>query len=117
MRILPTSRILVFERKVESIINPKLDAVFALWPLLTALAGVLISLLASGHAVLYKRDSRAAVAWVGLIWLVPFLGSLLYMLLGINRIRRKVAGRRGHESVHFSPFDRYSCSKIGRAHV
>ena len=110
MRILPTSRILVFERKVESIINPKLDAVFALWPLLTALAGVLISLLASGHAVLYKRDSRAAVAWVGLIWLVPFLGSLLYMLLGINRIRRKVAGRRGHESVHFSPFDRYSCS-------
>jgi cardiolipin synthase A/B len=77
---------------------------------LTAVAGVLISILASSHAVLYKRDSRAAVAWVGLIWLVPFLGGLLYLLLGINRIRRKVAGRRGHESVHFNPLDDFSCS-------
>jgi cardiolipin synthase A/B len=90
--------------------NPGPDAVSSLWPFLVALAGALVSILASGHAVLYKRDSRAAVAWVGLIWLVPFLGSLLYLLLGINRIRRKVAGLRGHESAHFNPLENFSCS-------
>ena len=90
--------------------NPSPEEFFALWPLLVAVAGALVSIFASGHAVLYKRDSRAAVAWVGLIWLVPFLGSLLYVLLGINRIRRKVAGLRGHESVHFNPLDNFSCS-------
>ncbi|MDX9956864.1 MAG: cardiolipin synthase [Spirochaetia bacterium] len=90
--------------------DPGNDAVFSLWPLLAALGGVLVSILASGHAVLYKRDSRAAVAWVGLIWLVPFIGSLLYVLLGINRIRRKVAGLRGHESAHFNPLENFACS-------
>ncbi|WP_044890399.1 cardiolipin synthase [Myxococcus hansupus] len=50
---------------------------------------VLISVLASAHAVLHKRDVRAAVAWVGLAWLVPVLGGVLYVLLGINRIRRR----------------------------
>ena len=46
-------------------------------------------LLASAHVVLYKRDSRAAIGWVGIIWLVPILGSVLYILLGINRIQRR----------------------------
>lgn len=81
----------------------------AFWPLFTAGAGVAISLLASAHVVLYKRDSRAAVAWVGLIWLAPFLGVLLYVFLGINRVRRRVMGRRGHESSHYPPPDRYDC--------
>jgi cardiolipin synthase A/B len=55
---------------------------------LTAVSFV-VSLVASGHVVLYKRDSRAAIAWAGLIWLAPFVGTLLYVLLGINRIERR----------------------------
>ena len=47
------------------------------------------SVAASAHAVLYKRDSRAAVLWVGVIWLVPLAGALLYFILGVNRIRRR----------------------------
>ncbi|MBN1206684.1 MAG: cardiolipin synthase [Myxococcaceae bacterium] len=54
-----------------------------------AVLTVLVSLLASGHAVLRKRDVRAAAGWVGLIWLVPVIGAVLYLLLGINRIRRR----------------------------
>ena len=50
---------------------------------------VLLALVASGHAVLYKRDSRAAIAWVGFIWLVPLAGAALYFILGVNRIRRQ----------------------------
>lgn len=49
----------------------------------------IISCIASAHVVLNKRDTRSAVGWVGLIWLVPVLGSILYILLGINRIRRR----------------------------
>jgi cardiolipin synthase A/B len=61
------------------------------WPLVSGFAIVLLMLFAAGHAVLYKRDSRAAVAWVGLILLSPVFGAVLYFLLGINRIRRKAS--------------------------
>jgi cardiolipin synthase len=50
--------------------------------------GLILSLWASGHALVYKRDSRAAVLWVGLIWLLPLAGAMLYFLLGVNRLRR-----------------------------
>jgi hypothetical protein len=46
------------------------------------------------HAVLYKRDTRAAIAWVGFIWFVPIFGSLLYLWLGINRVHRRARSLR-----------------------
>lgn len=48
---------------------------------------------ASLHAVMYKRDYRSALSWVGMIWLVPVLGFLLYLTLGINRIQRRAVRR------------------------
>lgn len=56
---------------------------------------VSLAIAASGHAILKKEDSRAAVAWVGVIWLAPLMGSLLYLVFGINRIRRRAAELRG----------------------
>ncbi len=56
----------------------------AIW----AILDFCISVLAAAHVVLHKRNARAAVAWVGVIWLTPFLGVTLYILLGINRIER-----------------------------
>jgi len=47
------------------------------------------------HAVLSRKDSRTTIAWVGLIWLAPVVGGLLYLVLGINRIRRKAIRARG----------------------
>lgn len=44
---------------------------------------------ATVHVVLHKRDSRAAIGWAGVIWLVPLAGPLLYFLFGVNRIHRK----------------------------
>jgi cardiolipin synthase len=55
---------------------------------------VALALAASIHAILYKRDSRAAVSWVGLIWLVPVAGAVLYALVGVNRIRRRAVDLR-----------------------
>lgn len=43
------------------------------------------------HAILNKRDTSAIIAWVGLAWLAPLLGSLAYLLLGINRVHRRGA--------------------------
>lgn len=43
----------------------------------------------AGHVILYKRDGRAAVGWLGLIWFVPLLGMLFYWAFGINRIQRR----------------------------
>ena len=50
-----------------------------------------LSAAVSCHAVLYKRDTRAVITWVGLAWLAPYLGAIAYFLLGINRVRRRAA--------------------------
>ena len=51
---------------------------------------------ATGHAVIYKRDSRSASIWVLVIWILPALGPVLYALLGVNRVERRAARlRRG----------------------
>ncbi len=87
-----------------------LEVVQRFWPFLTAAAGLAFSIIASAHVIIYKRDSRAAVAWVGLIWLSPFVGALLYLLLGINRVRRRAAGRRRNDTAGFAPpADSYEC--------
>ncbi|MEJ8565993.1 phospholipase D-like domain-containing protein [Elongatibacter sediminis] len=41
------------------------------------------------HVLLYKRDARSALGWIGLILVFPVAGALLYLLFGINRVRRK----------------------------
>jgi len=46
-------------------------------------------LMATCHALLHKRDPRAAVIWITVIWTLPVLGPLLYLTLGVNRIRRR----------------------------
>jgi cardiolipin synthase len=52
------------------------------------------ALLASGHAVIYKRESRSAALWVVLIWVMPALGPILYLLMGVNRVQRRAARLR-----------------------
>lgn len=71
----------------------------SLWSPLVGGLTVLLAIIASGHAILHKSDVRAAAGWAGLIWLVPVLGTVLYVLLGINRIRRRAAELR-RETFH-----------------
>lgn len=72
------------------------------WGAVAAVAHVALAAFTTGHVVLYKRDSRAALLWVGLAWLSPVAGTALYFVFGINRIRRKArrvkAGERGGDS-------------------
>src|SRR5258707_10047743 len=41
------------------------------------------------HVLLTKRDVAATVSWIGLAWLSPLVGSVLYWLIGINRVKRR----------------------------
>ncbi len=61
---------------------------------------MIVAVVASAHAVLTKRDTRATIAWVGLICLTPLVGAILYTWLGINRIERRARRLR---SVHQHP--------------
>ncbi|MEA5115377.1 MAG: cardiolipin synthase [Geobacteraceae bacterium] len=70
-------------------------------------AAAVISLLAAGHALLWKRDPRSALGWIVVSLYFPFIGPFLYWMLGINRIIRKArrwqeTGRRlpGREAFH-----------------
>ena len=67
-------------------------------------AHILLALGVSAHIVLTKDDVRGAIGWAGLVWLTPFLGSVLYGFFGINRIRRQAGRlRRGRElATHFT---------------
>src|SRR5436853_3554739 len=65
------------------------------WQAGVAILALVLSVWASGHAILRKRDSRAAIAWVGFVWLVPLVGAVLYFIFGVNRIRRQAVFLRG----------------------
>jgi cardiolipin synthase len=65
-----------------------LDRIEKFWPDLVAGFSLLAALFASIHAVLHKRDSRAATLWLAFIWFLPLLGSIFYLAMGVNRIRR-----------------------------
>ena len=78
------------------------DFIATFWPWLSSAVLFLVDVVVTGHVVLHKRDNRAALGWVGLIWFVPFGGAVLYVLFGINRIRRKarrMRRRTGDEPV------------------
>ncbi len=76
-----------------------LDTLSRFWPHLAAGFDVLASLLASIHALLHKRDSRAATLWLATIWFLPLLGPILYIALGVNRIRRRAVSLGVHKTA------------------
>lgn len=61
------------------------------WPLGLGALILALNVVATGHILVNKRDVRAAIGWVGVVWLVPVVGSALYAMLGLNRIRRRAA--------------------------
>lgn len=72
-----------------------------IFELLAGLLHFALAIAATVHILLKKDDVRAAIGWTGLVWLAPFFGPLLYLLFGINRIRR-AAGRirQSHDDGH-----------------
>ncbi len=59
-----------------------------LWLFVVPAAHILGAIGVTIDAVLRKRQVPAVIGWVGLAWLAPIVGSLLYVGFGINRIQR-----------------------------
>src|ERR1700733_7413904 len=76
-----------------------LDMASRFWPHFAAGFDLVAALLASGHALLHKRDTRAATLWIGVVWLLPLLGPILYLVMGVNRIRRRAVKLAVHKSL------------------
>jgi cardiolipin synthase len=76
-----------------------LDNLLRFWPHMVAGFELVAGVLASIHALLHKRDSRSAALWLGLIWFLPVLGPILYLALGVNRIRPRALSLGVHSSV------------------
>ena len=73
---------------------------------------ILLALIVCAHIVLTKPDVRAAIGWVGLVILAPVIGSVLYALLGINRLRREAGRRRrGRAPLWLAPPDAFLLPK------
>jgi cardiolipin synthase len=74
-----------------------------LLPVLATLLHLALALAVTVHALMTRRSVSATVAWIGLAWLTPVIGALLYVMLGVNRIQRagvalglKAAWQREH---------------------
>ncbi len=66
-----------------------LEALFQeYWPHFLFLLSTVSATIAATHAAMNKTDVRAAIAWVGVILLSPLLGAMLYLIAGINRVRK-----------------------------
>lgn len=65
----------------------------------TVVLAAVASLSATIHILLNKRYARSAVGWVGVVWLSPGIGVVLYVMFGINRIQRR-ASRLALEDRH-----------------
>ena len=53
---------------------------------LIVVADLVLAALAAGHVLLNKSDPKAAMGWIAVCFLTPFVGSILYFLFGINRV-------------------------------
>jgi cardiolipin synthase A/B len=58
-------------------------------PALVSAFHVMAAVAVTIDAVLRKRHVPSVIGWVGLAWLAPVVGSVVYLCFGINRIRRK----------------------------
>ncbi|WP_428673414.1 phospholipase D-like domain-containing protein [Reyranella sp.] len=66
---------------------------------LAALAHIVIAAGVTVHVLLNKRNVGTSISWMGIAWLSPFVGGVLYYAFGVNRVKRR-ALRLRRERTH-----------------
>ena len=56
-----------------------------------ALLHIVVAATGTTHILVNKSDVRSAIGWIGLIWLSPFAGAIIYSAFGINRVARRAS--------------------------
>jgi cardiolipin synthase len=87
-----------------------LDLAETYWPHILFIISIVAGATAAIHAAMTKEEVRSAIGWVGIIVLSPIIGAALYLIAGINRIRRTVISDRrallqGQIRAEFASFD------------
>lgn len=59
------------------------------WSMLLTLAERCLAGATVVHAVLHRREVKATLGWVGLVWFTPLFGTMVYYAFGINRLERR----------------------------
>ncbi len=90
-----------------------------IWPFVLALVQFGGMGGAAIHVILTKTDERAAAGWVGFVLLVPFVGWIVYLLFGVNRIQRRARELRGqkHDMLLLAPLPERSEARAGEGVV
>jgi cardiolipin synthase len=84
---------------------------FISYDLRTFLAASIYVILSVGtvvHILLYKDDIKSSIGWIAFVFLSPSIGTILYVLLGVNRVKRKGTRLR----KRFDLFEKYSHEMI-----
>jgi len=76
----------------------------------------IIAFAAGSHALLNKRDSKSAFGWVAFCLFLPFIGPLVYLVFGINRINER-AQRKFHKEEDEELKSPLSVAKIAEYHT
>ena len=63
----------------------------------------MLAVLTAGHALLYKKDPRAALGWIAVCLAYPLVGPLMYYLFGINRLRTRAHVLKGDPKKRLKP--------------
>ena len=63
------------------------------WPYILFVISGAASTAAAIHAAMTKQDVRAAIGWVAVVLFSPLFGAALYLVAGINRIRKQRLSR------------------------
>ena len=71
------------------------------WGELAALAHLVIATGVTVHILLNKRNIGTSISWMGIAWLSPFVGGLLYYAFGVNRVKRRALRLRRERSHMF----------------
>ncbi|MDR1522795.1 MAG: phospholipase D-like domain-containing protein [Endomicrobium sp.] len=63
--------------------------------LVLAIFYLTLAITTSIHILLHKDDIKSSIGWIALVFLSPFIGTILYIFLGINRVKRKSLKLKG----------------------
>src|SRR5438105_1409926 len=66
---------------------------------ITALVSIVLSVVTIPWILLTKRDSTSAVAWCLLVFFVPIMGSIFFVLFGYQHIHRRLKQKRKHKKL------------------
>lgn len=71
---------------------------------------IMLSLYSATHALLNKRDSRAAFGWIDVCLFMPIIGPLIYFIFGVNRVNTRAKKLRYSLDIEYNSKEEVSRS-------